>query len=683
MIKCELCNKNFKTLFSLSIHLTHQKSTCKTNVKEYYNKYLRKENEGICKFCNKETSFASLVKGYPKDICVHCRNLKPESKKIRKENKLKKTNEKKIKNGYYNLPEFCEICKKENKNIRFKGRSGLSKHISLMHNINIKDYYDLYFKKEGEGICPITGDNTNFINLVCGYFKYKDKGTNSADEKIKDKKKQTLIKNFNVTNPIYVNQEKRINSFKNTFEEKRNLNEIKLQSISILRKLSINKNDKNQCQICGWKKEKLKIYNHIKIHNITVKEYYDTYFKKEGEGICPVSKNNTNFICLEKGYYKYANTFQQKSIEVIETIRKKLQKFYKPRIIENIKKFNVEIINEEEYHNPNSVIKLKCLKCGNIYENKCYNIQLGYGKCQRCYPRNLPISKGESELYNAIKSILPNEEILSSYTDLIKSEKNRKLELDIYIPSKKIAIEYNGLYWHSELSLDNPVTYHIYKTLECSKKDVRLIHIFEDEWKYKNEIVLNSIKSILNCDKRKVIYARKCYIKEIDTINKGIYLDKFHIQGKDSSIIKLGAFNNNNEIVAIMTFSNGSISRGGNPHNKNIYELSRFCTCEYRVPGIASKMLAYFKRNYEWSEIYSYADLRWSQGNLYNKLGFELIDQTSPDYWYVCQDKRVHRFNLRKRPDEPKDTPEWVLRSLEGYYKIYDCGKLKFALINN
>jgi hypothetical protein len=132
-----------------------------------------------------------------------------------------------------------------------------------------------------------------------------------------------------------------------------------------------------------------------------------------------------------------------------------------------------------------------------------------------------------------------------------------------------------------------------------------------------------------------------------------------------------------------MTFSHGNISKGSK-NIENIWELNRFCSnYNYHIPGIASKILSYFKKNYEWKEIFSYADRRWSDGNLYYKLGFELDLTTKPNYWYVKGLNRIHRFTLRKKSEEPKDIPEWVLRSKEGYHRIYDCGHYKFVLINN
>ena len=73
---------------------------------------------------------------------------------------------------------------------------------------------------------------------------------------------------------------------------------------------------------------------------------------------------------------------------------------------------------------------------------------------------------------------------------------------------------------------------------------------------------------------------------------------------------------------------------------------------------------------------------RWSQGNVYEKLGFTFDRETSPNYWYLKDFERIHRFNLRKRPDEPKDKTERELRLAEGYVIIHDCGSLKYKMTN-
>ena len=168
----------------------------------------------------------------------------------------------------------------------------------------------------------------------------------------------------------------------------------------------------------------------------------------------------------------------------------------------------------------------------------------------------------------------------------------------------------------------------------------------------------------------------------MDSNEKNDFLKKFHIQGEDRSTIKLGAFYNN-ELVSVMTFSYGNIAKGSKKQDK-VWELSRFCSdYNYKIPGIASKLLTYFKKNYDWEVIFSYADRRWSNGNLYEKLGFTFSHFSKPNYWDIKGINRIHRFNLRKKPNEPTYLTEVELRRIEGYNRIFDCGNIKYVLKRN
>ena len=429
-----------------------------------------------------------------------------------------------------------------------------------------------------------------------------------------------------------------------------------------------------------------------KLNIETTKKMSETYYKKTGykhqsqNPEVKIKKKNTSILnygvdhpmknkqiklkirntCIKK--YGVDNPLKKSSIYT-KTIEKK-NKYFKIKLLKILKYLNLELL-DEEYINNLYDHKWKCLKCGNIFVHKWDYIQQGY-QCQKCN-KYINKSKREKSLYNFFK--LLNIEIYDNDKNIISP-----YELDIYIPSKNIAIEFNGLYWHSEKFKNK--NYHLNKTELCINKNIQLIHIFEDEWIYRQDIVKSKLKQILGINTSKRIHARKCEIKEIDSKTKNIFLNKYHLQREDRSKIKLGAFYED-ELVSVMTFSHGSISRKKLNDDK-LWELSRFCSnSNYHIHGIASKLLTYFKRNYEWKKIYSYADRRWSQGNLYNKIGFELDSITKPNYWYVKGLNRIHRFNLRKRYNEPKDIPEWVLRFKEGYYKIWDCGHYKFIMEKN
>jgi len=137
-----------------------------------------------------------------------------------------------------------------------------------------------------------------------------------------------------------------------------------------------------------------------------------------------------------------------------------------------------------------------------------------------------------------------------------------------------------------------------------------------------------------------------------------------------------------------MTFGHLRICLGSNKFNVREYELIRYVTSGHIV-GISSKLLNYFIKNYNPTKIISYADKRWSVGNLYEKIGFKLIGETSPNYWYFYkgEDVRRHRFSFRKDQLAKKlemfdpSLTEWENMQLNGYDRIWDCGSLKYEMI--
>jgi len=680
--KCKKCELEFLTITSFVSHLSHPKSKCKTNIKEYYDEFLRKENEGICQFCGRETAFASIERGYINNTCKHCRNNKLDSKSKRRNNCNQKREIKKIETGYYNLKEQCQLCSKD---VRFKTREGLSKHISQIHkNISSEEYYNQFIKTNPlEGICKISGEKTSFINLCEGYCTYKFSGSNSKDEEVKKKKEETLFKNYQVLNPCYANSEKRKDTYLKTMEKKLQMKNVRIRLISLLKKLTINKNNKKQCQLCGDVfKNYISISRHLRIHNITSKEYYDKFFKSLSEDICPISNLETSFDSIERGYFKYHKLFITYSDEIKNGGKKNQLEYIKNKIKSLQKEYNVEFLDVNNINLIGDITSIKCLECNNIYQNRFTNLVTGYGKCPKCFPRNKHVSDQEKELRLEVEKIVGKENVIPSNFEIIKNpDTGRKLELDMYIPSKKYAIEFNGLYWHSEMILnEKAITCHVMKLNECKKIGIDLFQIFEDEWILKKDIIVSMLKHKLGSNDNPKIYARKCKIKEINQTFKNNFLEENHIQGRDTSRVKLGAFYND-ELVSVMTFGIGNISKGGNPNDLEKWELNRFCSKkEYLVIGIAGKLLKYFKENYKWQEIYSYADLRFSSGDIYKKLGFELVKQNPPNYFYVKGLKRFHRYGLRKLPTESRDIPEWRLRMDQGYFRIWDCGTLKFSI---
>lgn len=250
-------------------------------------------------------------------------------------------------------------------------------------------------------------------------------------------------------------------------------------------------------------------------------------------------------------------------------------------------------------------------------------------------------------------------------------------EIDFYIPEKKIAIEMNGLFWHSEISGAKGRRYHYDKWKRCRYVGVDLITIFEDEWYSRKNAVTTILKTRLG--RQKVSYgARKLSLKEIDFKIANTFFENYHIQSGTITSVAIGAFHDD-ELVSVMGF--------GHPVRQSCYdaELKRFCTNGNIYPGIASKLFTFYKRNYSDSSIVSFCDNRWFNGNSYIKMGFINDSEIPPDYTYTNDYKtRNHKSNyrisrLKKRLNENFDKTEWEVMKNQGYDRIWDCGKIRFV----
>ncbi len=324
--------------------------------------------------------------------------------------------------------------------------------------------------------------------------------------------------------------------------------------------------------------------------------------------------------------------------------------------------------SKTNYENSKSKIKIICPEHGE-FEQKPNDHISGKG-CPKC---GIKYNQMEHELKQYIKSLR---------VDCIENTKNiiTPLELDIYVPSNEVAIEFNGLYWHSEMYKNK--NYHLNKTIECELKNIKLIHIFEDEWTYKKDIVKSRIQNIFGVTTNK-IYARKTIIKEVTSKDSKEFLIKNHIQGNINSSIRLGLYLDN-KLVSLMTFGNLRKSMGESS-TYGTYELLRFCnTLDTIVIGGADKLLKHFIKTKKPIKIISYADRRWSQGNLYEKIGFKFVHNSKPSYYYIVGNNREYRFKYRKdiliKEGYDKNKTEHQIMLDRKIYRIYDCGSKRYEL---
>lgn len=254
------------------------------------------------------------------------------------------------------------------------------------------------------------------------------------------------------------------------------------------------------------------------------------------------------------------------------------------------------------------------------------------------------------------------------------------MEIDLYSEKHKLGIEINGIYRHSSEFKDKD--YHLEKTITAEQAGIQLLHFWDIELENNFDLVKSMIASRLGRSERK-IYARKCFIGTVENKIRTKFEQENHLQGPGNSSVNLGLYLDTGlipELVAVMTFAKPRFNK------KYDWELIRFCSLKNtNVIGGASKLFKYFLEHYEGS-IITYANRRFSRGNLYRNLGFTENDPSAPNYWYIIDGELVSRNRCQKHKlskllgdkfDSSLSESENMKRA--GYHKIYDCGNLVFT----
>jgi len=333
--------------------------------------------------------------------------------------------------------------------------------------------------------------------------------------------------------------------------------------------------------------------------------------------------------------------------------------------------FNIEEYTGVEYY---KLYKWKCAKCNKIFEDYLNNAHSPV--CRVCYPIGKIISKPETELADWIESL----GIEIQRNKRFSYDKRKSYEIDIYIPELKMGIEFDGIYWHSELA-GKDKNYHLNKTDFFASQNINLIHVFENEWMFKKEIVKSIIKNQLNLTDDK-IHARKCEVKTLAIEITRDFLNSNHLQGYSHAKIKLGLYYQE-ELVSIFTVNKPRFN------NNYDYELVRYCNkVNTRVMGGFSKLIKAFKDMYPNKNLLSYVDRRYSQAKGYEKVGFKYIGFTSPNYWYfknndftvIYNRLKFRKKELLKLENFNENLTEWENMQINNYNRIYDCGNLKMLL---
>jgi len=518
----------------------------------------------------------------------------------------------------------CLICKEKGIDKVFEKSQSLSRHINAIHKCKPQEYYDKYLKKDGEGCCqnpncPNGNPATSFQSITKGYSIGCCNSCSQSVPSVREKTKNTNIDKYGYDVPIKnpdIFQKVKDTTKKNWGTEFiMKVEEVKNKSVSTRkpRQKEIQKNRERRC--------------------------------KEKHGVV-----NQMYRC---------------------EVREKLSKFHiersRERIINLLNKLDLTVL---EYTKCSDKCKLKCNNCGNEFEanpNHLFDIRR-MNCCQGCAESRY--GKTQREISDFCEQYF--EDVIENDRSILNGK-----EIDILIPQANIGIEYDGFYWHCEASGGKSRKYHLDKTILAKEKGISLIHIFEDEWLFKKDIV----KSILKSKFRKLdksIFARKCEkeVVKLDIVDARHFYNDNHLQGYSpgdhTALIYKG------EIVSCITI--------GTPRfNKNYKsEIIRFCNKKFTsVVGGLSKLISNVL-NDDNNSIITYADARYGNGSGYLKSGFKYLTMTNPGYYYIKNYNKESRLKYQKHKLKNllelynQNLTEWENMKLNGYDRIWDCGNYVF-----
>lgn len=385
--------------------------------------------------------------------------------------------------------------------------------------------------------------------------------------------------------------------------------------------------------------------------------------------------NNTEKIkntCLER----YGKSNIRKLKWMIDKTAKSRKNNHYNYVIKELKTTeNIEcLFNREEYVGQNfrNKYKFRCCTCDTVFEKGLHS-GLIHVYCEKCFPGR---NSEENSVYEFLVEEL-NGEIIKRRDRLILDGR----EVDFYIPSKKLAIEYHGLYWHSDKGSKRNKVYHLNKLKSSLIKGIELVQIYSDEWHWQRDIIKSILRKKLGLVDVVIDDPVNYLIKEITVQESNIFLEANHYKGKDKSRVKIGLYHNK-ELISVMNF------RKSNYDLKFEWEISRFCDIiNVNVVGSEKLLFEYFLKNYQPKNIVSFSDRRYSLNeDWYSSLGFKFLTNTTPNYYYLDDYKiRIDKQNFQKHKlpnilsSFDKELTEWENMKANGWDRIWDCGSGKWT----
>ena len=279
--------------------------------------------------------------------------------------------------------------------------------------------------------------------------------------------------------------------------------------------------------------------------------------------------------------------------------------------------------------------------------------------CPKC---SKSVSAGEVEVLDVIKKTVPDLEVIHGDREAIGKQ------LDIYIPSLRIAVEFNGLYWHRHGSPSIPV----YEKMKmCTEAGIDMYVVWEHNWRDRREIVEKWLINLLGRREGGSVGARKCSVVQLSHTDASQFLDNNHVQGSSSGSLRIG-LRYEDSIVAVAVFK-----RYG-----RTLTLERYAT-SVGVPGGFTKLISWVDANMDFDSMRTFADRCVSKGSMYESTGWTHVGDLPPDYSYLVSNTLRHKFNYRLDSFRKSGTlvyedgkSERELAEMNGLFRVYDAGKM-------
>lgn len=334
------------------------------------------------------------------------------------------------------------------------------------------------------------------------------------------------------------------------------------------------------------------------------------------------------------------------------------------------------------YQNMLTDAEFACVEHGVISRAHPHNVLRGANPCPKC-----------NHMKSAPEDALAR--FLSIFTKV--EQRNRTIlkpkELDIYLPDDKLAVEYCGMHWHSHKDREDErknKLRHYEKFKACAEQGIRLITIYETDWKENPRAIKRLLRNAIGKSKGKLM-ARKCELRKVTNKEAAVFYDRYHPQGGAGHGEHYALFWKG-KMVACMRFVLGANDRGAGAANR-VWTLGRYAT-RVNVAGAASRLFKAFVAEHNPPEVKSFSDNRLFGGGMYEKLGFVLEENVAPDYQVWSQKlglrpkPHYQRRQLQKRLrehgfDETYDhltdpRTEAEMTYYMGARRIYDCGKKRW-----